>query len=430
MKTADILKLSLNSLTHRGLRSWLTILGIIVGVAAVIAMLSISNGMTASIETQMQGFGADILTISPGYTQAEGSQGGFDMMRRNMERMFGVTEETDDDDPTLTELDVLALTDTEGVEYVAGVISGGRSEVKYLSETASLSVEGIDPTVWPEMTTATLDSGRFLTYGDTNSVVVGYSIAYEVFDQALGVNTQIKIEDTTFKIVGILSQTGTEDRSVFLTYDQARNLVDDIGSDEFSSIEVKITDTDYLDEITQNIEDTLYYSRMVTENTQDFTVSSNTAMVDTIESTMSTLSFFLIGIAAISLVVGAIGIANTMFMSVMERTRLIGIFKSLGTRNSEIMKLFLAESGIIGFMGGVMGIFLGFIFVGVISDMGISFMNMGGRMSSGASTSMAIVTPELIIYALLFSTVIGIIAGLIPARQASKLQVVEAMRSE
>jgi putative ABC transport system permease protein len=167
---------------------------------------------------------------------------------------------------------------------------------------------------------------------------------------------------------------------------------------------------------------------MVTSDTADFTVTSPTAMLQTIQSTMATLTFFLTGIAAISLLVGAIGIANTMFMSVMERTRLIGILKSIGTRNSEIMKLFLTESGIIGLMGGLLGVFLGLIVVGVISSVGINIMGMGSRL--GANTSVAVVTPELILFALLFSTIIGIISGLIPARKAANLQVVEAMRSE
>jgi putative ABC transport system permease protein len=433
MKTTDILKLSLNSLTHRGLRSWLTILGIIIGVAAVIAMLSIGNGMSESVEAQMQGFGADILTVSPGYTQASGAEGGFDQMRKQMERMFGGgTDDSSDDDPELTDTDIYAIKEAEGVAYVQGVISGSRVEVEYLSENVNLNIEGVDPIVWIQMTTSSVESGRFLDYGDSNSVVIGSSVA-TMFDQPLTVNTQIKIEGSTYKIIGILGTSGTggfggDDRTIFMTHDAARDLTEDIEASEYTSIEVKIVNTDYLEEITRNIEDVLYYSRLVNEETQDFTVSSNTGMVETITSTMETLSFFLIGIAAISLIVGAIGIANTMFMSVMERTRLIGILKSLGTRNSEIMKLFLAESGIIGFMGGVMGIFFGFIFIGIISDMGISFMNMG-RMG-GATTSVAIITPELLVFALIFSTVIGIISGLIPARQAAKLQVVEAMRSE
>jgi putative ABC transport system permease protein len=208
----------------------------------------------------------------------------------------------------------------------------------------------------------------------------------------------------------------------------AREIVTNVNTNEYSSIQVKAINTNAIDQTITNIKQALYTSRKVTADTADFTVTSPTSMLETIQSTMATLTFFLTGIAAISLLVGAIGIANTMFMSVMERTRLIGILKSIGTRNSEIMKMFLAESGIIGFMGGLLGIFLGFIIVGIISSVGFNIMGMS-RMG-GMNTSVAIVTPELIIFTLLFSTIIGIVSGLIPARSASNLQIVEAMRSE
>lgn len=449
MKINDILRLSVNSLTHRGLRSWLTILGIIIGVAAVVAMLSVGNGMTDSIESSMGGLGADILTVTAGYSQAEGSVGGFQGRTRDIQAptgggimgmgsdSFDRFAQTDDssssesDDTILTNEDIDAISTAEGVEAVSGIVSG-RGELKYLSETVSVTIEGVNPTAWSEITTMDLYSGEYLSSDDMTGVVVGYSVAYEMFDTNLTVNTQLKIASKTFKIVGILEQSGTgsfggDDRTVFMTLTSARNIIDDVDSNEYSSIEVKITDADYYEEISENIEGVLYSSRSVTEDTQDFTVTSAAAMAETMTETMQTLSFFFIGIAAISLLVGAIGIANTMFMSVMERTRLIGILKSLGTRNSEIMKLFLAESGIIGFMGGLLGIFLGLILVGLITNMGISFMGMGPM---AQTNTIAVVSPDLILFALVFSTVIGIVSGLIPARTAAKLQVVEAMRSE
>jgi putative ABC transport system permease protein len=389
-------------------------------------MLSIGAGMSQNVEAQMSGLGADILTVSPGYTQAEGSAGGFKGMRG------GMFETTDDDDSTLTDKDIYAISATEGVLVVNGIISG-QAEVEFLSESVTLSIEGIDPVAWNEMTTSELESGRFLSQGDSNSVLIGSSAAYEMFDQALTVNTQIKIEGKTFKIVGILKESGTgpfgDDYSIIMTQDAARDIVDDINSDEYSEIEIQITDIDLVEEIIENVENALYTSRMVTEDTRDFTVTTPTSMIETITGTMETLSFFFIGIAAISLLVGAIGIANTMFMSVMERTRLIGILKALGTKNSEIMKLFITESGVIGFMGGLLGVFLGFILVGIISGAGLNLMGMG-RTATATSTSIAVITPELIIFALIFSTVIGIISGLIPARKAASLQIVEAMRSE
>jgi len=435
MKLADILKLSLNSLTHRGLRSWLTILGIIIGVAAVIAMLSISAGMSQNMQAQMSGFGADVLTVSAGQTRAQGPAGGFGERFQPGGGSFPSTQTsgtTSATTPTLTDKDINAISTAQGVETVSGIITG-RSTVQYLAQTVTVSVEGVNPTAWNTMTTSQLASGRFLESGDGTSILIGNSVANDMFDYNLTESTSIRVGSKTFSIVGILKESGTgsfggDDRTIFMTLEAAREIVTDIDKNEYSSIQVKITDENAVDQIIENVNQVLYTSRQVTEDTKDFTVTSSTSMLETIQSTMATLTFFLTGIAAISLLVGAIGIANTMFMSVMERTRLIGILKSIGTKNSEIMKLFLAESGIIGFMGGLLGIFLGFIVVGIVSNVGINIMGMG-RMT-GANTSVAIVTPELIIFALLFSTVIGIISGLIPARKAANLQVVEAMRSE
>jgi len=436
MKFADILKLSLNSLTHRGLRSWLTILGIIVGVAAVIAMLSISAGMSQSMNSQMSNFGADVLTVSVGRTRAFGPESGFgDRFQPGAAGSPGSstsTSTTTTTTPTLTDTDLLAISTAQGVDTVTGIISG-RTTVQYLAQTVTVSVEGVEPSAWNTMTTSKLASGRFLESGESTSVLIGNRVANGMFDYNLTVDTQIRIGSKTFTIVGILAESGTgsfggDDRTIFMTIQAAREIVTSLGSNEYSSIQVKAADTNAISQIIQNIDQALYTSRMVTADTADFTVTSPTSMLATIQSTMQTLTFFLTGIAAISLLVGAIGIANTMFMSVMERTRLIGILKSIGTRNSEIMKMFLAESGIIGFTGGLLGIFLGFIVVGIISSVGINIMGMSRMM--GTNTSVAIVTPQLIVFALLFSTIIGIVSGLIPARKASNLQVVEAMRSE
>jgi len=432
MKLADIFKLSLNSLTHRGLRSWLTILGIIIGVAAVIAMLSISAGMSQTMNAQMSNFGADVLTVSAGNTRAFGPAGGFEGRFQPGEGFPGAPGQTSETtSPTLTDNDILAISTADGVETVTGVISG-RATVQYLAQTVTVTVEGVDPSAWNTMTTSELDSGRFLEAGDGMGVLVGNSIAYGMFNYNLTTDTQIRIGTKTFTIVGILKESGTggfggDDRTIFMTLQAAREIVDSLDSNEYSSIQIKVSNTNTVNQIIENVNQVLYTSRQVTADTKDFTVTSPTSLLETIQSTMATLTFFLTGIAAISLLVGAIGIANTMFMSVMERTRLIGILKSIGTRNSEIMKLFLTESGIIGLMGGLLGVFFGFIVVGVISSVGINIMGMG-RM--GTSTSVAVVTPELILFALLFSTIIGIISGLIPARKAANLQIVEAMRSE
>jgi len=420
MKTIDILRLSLNSLSHRGLRSWLTILGIIIGVAAVVAMLSIGAGMTQTVEAQLSGFGADILNVMPGYTEAE-RKGSF---------VGGKGDESDDvDSPTLTNTDIHTISNVDGVIAVNGIIQGS-GDISYLSESIYLGFTGVDPVAFNEITTLEVEYGRFLNTGDNDGILIGSAIANDLFSRSLTINTGMRINDQTFRIIGILSPSGAEDYSIYMTHAAAREIVDTIGSNEYSSIQVKMVDTDLVEEITGDIENSLFSSRMVTEETRDFTIYSLTSYIETIESTVETLSFFFIGIAAISLIVGAIGIANTMFMSVLERIRLIGIFKSLGTKNYEIMGLFITESAIIGLMGGVLGVFLGLIMVGFISNSNINFTGTVSKGGGAASSIPIVVTPELIIFSLIFATIIGVISGLIPARNAAKLQVVEAMRSE
>ena len=424
MKNTDILKLSVNSLTQRGLRSWLTILGIIIGVAAVVAILSMGAGMEKSISSQLGGLGADIVTITPGFNRAVGFRGhggGFGEM------------EGAGSDSNLTVKDIQIIKSVSGVDLVNGIVSG-RADVAYLAETASLSVKGVDPLIWSEMTTTSkLDSGRYLSAGDGNVVVIGNSIAEETFKQPLLTSTQIEIEGKSFRIVGILEKSGMADRTIFMPASQARTILEGFESDQFSSIEVKVSDTDtdadavwseYIIEVTDKIEEKLMFSRHVTEDTKDFTITSSQAIQEMVSEMLGTMNMFLGGIAAISLLVGAIGIANTMFMSVMERTRQIGVLKALGTTNNEIMKLFLIESAIIGFMGGLMGIFFGITASGMLSY-------MGSRMMAGPGGGMTtVVEPELILFAMAFSIIIGIISGLIPAMRASELQPVEALRYE
>jgi putative ABC transport system permease protein len=419
MKLNDIIELSLNSLSHRGLRSWLTILGIVIGVAAVVAILSIGAGMQQVISTQLGGLGADIVTISPGFSRASGM--GFSEGSR----------QTSTTSQNLTDRDVQIIKSVSGIRFVNGVVSG-RASVTYLAESASVSVQGVDPLAWKEITTSELESGRYLTPGDGNVVVIGNGVANNMFKQPLLLNTQIIIEGKSFGIVGILEESGGiasltgSDNTIFIPISAARTIIEDVLVNQFSSIQVKVADSESVDEVVANIEQRLMLSRHVTNETKDFTIISAQAMQETISSVMGTLNLFLGGIAAISLLVGAIGIANTMFMSVMERTRQIGTLKALGTTNFEIMKLFLFESAMIGFIGGLIGIFLGFIASGTISEIGIRMMGVG-RMGT---TSMTVITPELVLFAIGFSVLIGMVSGLLPARRASRLEPVEALRYE
>ncbi|MDY6866203.1 MAG: ABC transporter permease, partial [Halobacteriota archaeon] len=240
----------MNSLTQRGLRSWLTILGIIIGVAAVVSILSMGAGMEESVTSRLGGLGADIITVTPGYSRASGFGGPGGGTRGSSDH----ESETDDD---LTDKDILNIKSVSGVKFVNGVVSG-TGEITYLSETASVSIQGVDTMVWKEITTSELASGRYLSSGDNNAIVMGDSIASEMFKQPLLINTQISIEGKSFRIVGILTEsggTGGDDRSIFMPEDSAREILDlDLDSNQFSSIQVKVEDSDAVEEIAESIE--------------------------------------------------------------------------------------------------------------------------------------------------------------------------------
>ena len=207
----------------------------------------------------------------------------------------------------------------------------------------------------------------------------------------------------------------------------ARTTLEDVGKKEFGSIEIKIKNVDLIDETLEQIETRLMLTRAVNERTKDFTVSSVKALQETISDALGVMTLFLSAIAAISLLVGSVGIANTMFTTVLEKTKEIGIMKSVGARNSDILSIFLLNSGMIGLSGGIIGGIFGVLGSQLISAVFIRGMMMGGRASSGSTV---IVTPQIVLLVLGFSVLIGIISGVIPAYRASKMRPVDALRYE
>jgi putative ABC transport system permease protein len=419
MKFVDTIKFSIGNLSQRGLRSWLTILGIVIGVAAVVSILSIGAGMQQTVSAQLGGLGSDVAYILPGFERATRTGQGMVMTPR-----IGSVS------ITLTDKDLQSVKSTLGVKTVNGVVAG-RVNIQYYGENISVQVYGIDPLASQEISVVDVEHGRFLVPGDGNVVVVGYRVANEMFKKSLTINSQIYINGKTFRVVGILERFGgmvggmIYDNAVFMTTSVARTVLTNIGSNEFSVIQFKVEDLQKLDDIVSEVENRLMLSRHVTEDTKDFTIITAKSMQETISNVLNTLNMFLGGIAAISLLVGAIGIANTMYMSVMERTRQIGTLKALGATNFEIMKMFLLESSFIGLVGGLIGIFLGFIASGLISELGIRLIGMGVR-----GASITVITPELVLFALAFSVFIGAVSGLLPARKAAQLQPVEALKYE
>jgi len=415
LRFSDILRLVISHLMNRGLRSWLTVLGIVIGVTAVVAIVSIGEGMQKSITEQFSKLGADTITITPGYSGARGR-----MVRPSRLRSPNVGVRSGN----LTEKDLTILKTIPGVKYVNGMVSK-KVDITYLAETARIELRGVDPKVWRYMTTTELVSGRFLKPGDKHVAVIGNRVANGLFKQPIELNRQINIGGLKFKVVGILgpSVNWREDLVIFIPTDAAREVMRDVEHDQFTSIVVQVEENANITEISKKIEEKLLISHQISADKKDFTISTPLGIQARVKEITHTLTLYLAGIAAVSLLVGGIGIANTMFMSVMERTRQIGILKALGATDKDVMKIFLLEAGLMGFIGGVLGILFGMMASGVISEMGIRFM---GR----RPITTTVIPFSLIIFALIFSLLIGMLAGLLPARKAAKLQPVEALRYE
>ncbi len=423
MKIKKALQLSLNMLIHSKLRSYLTIIGIIIGIAAVVSIIAVSQGAQKQLEERLNSLGADVLTITPGAPRAQGTGGNFRAGGGNFGPGNNQGSSTIINQKNLTIKDTTVIKNIPNVKYVMGTLSG-RADVNYLGKSSTINIRGLDTQVWKNFITTELDSGRLLTNADTNSIVVGSRVANNIFEDKLQVNRQISIEGNSFKIVGILKESGSDDSTIFMPISLARDVLEDVGNDEFSSISVKIVDPDQTDLTISDINKKLMLSRGILETKKiDFSVSSPRAFQETITSSLNSIALFLAAIAAISLIVGAVGIANTMFTSVLEKTKEIGIMKAIGAQNKDILLIFLFNSGLLGLVGGIGGIILGVFGASLIGGLASGSI---GRLNFNSTYF----SPVLIIGSFLLSIIIGMIAGLIPAYRASKLKPVDALRYE
>ncbi|MEM0360694.1 MAG: ABC transporter permease, partial [Candidatus Diapherotrites archaeon] len=278
MKFTDLVGLAVNSILHRRLRSWLTLLGIVIGVAAVVAILSLGEGARASIDEQLSSFGADIITVTAGSYRAQGF-GGF--MLRGGERNFMPRERATSQPtstPKLNILDSKIIASTNNVKNINELVSG-RAELAFLAEKANVSISGVNPNTWKEMSTLKLATGRLLNSSDSKAIVIGHAVANEMFKQPITLGRRVAIGKQTFTVVGILAPSGMtmggggNDRTVFMPYKSAWE-VTDVENGVFSSIQVQVEDVSKVDKTVEEITSALLVSRKVTANTKDFTVTS------------------------------------------------------------------------------------------------------------------------------------------------------------
>ncbi len=411
MKLRKAFKHALTMVLHSKLRSWLTILGIVIGVAAVISIVALGNALEEEIDSQLGNLGGDLVTLRAGASRAFG----FGPGRPDEGGGSATTEEI-----VLDKTDVQALKGISDIKVMDTEISG-RVDVYYLAKKGTVSVTGVDPAAWYQITTTEIAEGRTLGPADTNVIVIGGKLASDFFEQQLGVNQLITVDDKLFRIVGILDDEST---SITMPISAAYEIIDDKERDVYDQIIIKVKNEEELDTAIQNIREKLIITRHAPKNKPDFTISSNKERQEQRAEMMSSMTTFLTALAAVALLVGAVGIANTMFTSVLEKTKEIGIMKAIGARNSDILKLFLLNAALIGFMGGLLGILLGAILSGILPALlgGMTFGRMG---AAGAALN-----PQIVIVALSLSVFLGMISGAVPAYQASRLKPVDALRYE
>jgi len=401
----DYFFLAFNNLRRRKLRAWLTILGIFIGIAAVVALISLGQGLREAVTGQFGSLSVDKLTI------------------QNSGTGFGPPGSTSI--KKLTSHDINIIERVSGVdEVISRLIRIGKIE---FNKAAQFNYIGSMPEdkkkldiIYQSFNIGT-DAGRLLNIDDSGKILIGSDIANsENFDKKLEVGKSIKIQGKEFQIIGVLKQASTfQINSVVMMMEKDMKKLLNIG-DETDLIVVQIKKGFNIEEVAKAIEDAIRKDRKEKLGEEDFSVQTPIQALSSVNTILTIINAIVSGIAAISLLVGGIGIANTMYTSVLERTKEIGTMKAIGARNSDILYIFIIESGLLGLVGGIIGAGLG---------IGMSYAVSEIANSAFGSTILKFQINYLLVFgALAFSILIGMIAGVFPARQASKLNPVEALR--
>lgn len=389
MKFNQALKMALSALRSNLGRSFLTMLGIIIGVFSVTVLISIVGSATDEMAASIQGMGADLVTAvwaSP---------------KNNY----------------ITVEDLNELLESENIKDVASATSGNSASLKAGSEVIDASVTGITSN-YSAIQDQVLERGRFLSDLDielnTNKVVIDYDTAIDLFKTDYIIGSVITINGIEFEIAGVLEKPENSvgmgnDREIYIPISTAQRM---FKNTELRNIIVQASSTDAVDAAAKDLE---VYSKRIIKNSDYFFVYSNKDFLDILDEIMGVMSAVLGGIASISLLVGGIGIMNIMLVSVTERTREIGIRKAIGAKKMDILMQFVIEAVVLCLAGGILGLGLGYLGMQIAG----SLMDITVRMSLST-----------IMLALSFSIAVGLIFGIYPANKASNLRPIEALRYE
>ena len=394
--------------THK-LRSFLTIMGIVIGVGAVIALMSIGRGAEADILSRIEGLGSNLITISPGAFTFGGVRGAAGSVQTLTQGDAAAISEQ------VAHIDLVAPTYSTNLQLVVG------------SENMNSRVTGI-PTEYMQVYNLNLAAGAFISEYDyqrgAKVSVLGSSVAETLFGDADPVGQQMRMGGNVVRVVGVLESKGamfgSSDDAILIPLTAMQQMVaqprTSQGERVVSSIALTVTDEEQasyvVDDITELLRDRHQLGPGVDD---DFRITSMEEIASTLSETIGTLTILLGAIAAISLLVGGIGVMNIMLVSVLERTREIGIRKALGARERDIWGQFLIEAIFLTFAGGIIGVAAGWTVSYIVSSMGLMT---------------TLVTADIVILAVSVSVGIGLFFGFYPAWNASRLNPIEALRAE
>ena len=408
----EYFNLAFVNISSRKLRSWLTMIGIFIGIASVIALMGLGSGLRVAIISQFDFLGSDILSV-----QASGiafGPPGSGVVTPLSDELIEKIAKVDGVESTYNRWIESAIFEFNSIQSLLLVTSTPEGDKRRMFET---------------MLNFKVKEGRMLRDSDTYKIVVGGNCAENedteektVFKRPIHVGDTVYIDEIKFEVAGVLEKKGNFmlDGAIILNENILLDIFGDDGTTDL--IAVKVRNEKEMAKTKENLEKLLRKERDVDIGEEDFEVSSPQNILNALDSTLAGINIFVAVIAGISLLVGGIGIMNTMYTSVLERTKEVGIMKAIGAKNSTIFTLFFIESGFLGMVGGLIG-----VLIGLVLAYGGAFI---GRLVLGVNLIQANVSLSLIIGTLVFSFVLGTLFGVMPAMKAAKLQPVDSLRSK
>ncbi len=392
----DFFVFALRSIKYRKLRTGLTVLGIIIGITAIVALISVSQGLENAIKYQFEKVGSNRVYLVPGATAAT---------------LGGMGEGlTDDDWHNVDSMPEVAWASP----YVSGSDSVKFGNYKEFNQYI-WGIETIDMDKrWSDID-LNLEEGRLFSGREKYSVIIGYRTAHDFFDKDIHINNKLEIKGKKFEVSGIMEMIGSEedDYSIFMPLDIHRELFGH--GDTVHVIEIKMKEGLDINSAAAEVERRLKRMR----GNDDFDLFTPEQVLRQVSSVLSIVNIILGGIAAVSLVVGGIGIMNSMYTNVLERTREIGIMKSVGASNQDILAIFIIEAGTMGAIGGIVGAGLGWFIARMVEVI---------AKANGFMFMRVTVDWKLMLFAVAFAFILGLASGYLPAKQAAKLKPVESLR--